>query len=155
MGKIFKNDNEYKSKYYSRKPTEKQLQALQDWNKFTKEVGKKYAIAQKKAVKQIKSGQFDKYQSGTSIATHDAVSLLMDLIAKSDRDDLRENNELMYKLVDYVESLVGEAEAKNMGLLTYQQVTDLYNAWSNQVLTDQGIDPNASIDDIIIKLNPF
>lgn len=155
MAKIFNNDREYKSKYYSRKPTDRQRQALQEWNKFTKDVGKKYAIAQKKAIKQIKSGQYDKYQSGTTIATHDAVSLLMDLIATSDRDDLRENNELMYKLVEYTESLVGEAEAKNMGLLTYQQVTDLYNAWANQSLKDQGIDPDASIDDIIININPF
>lgn len=129
MGKIFKNDGEYKSKYYSRKPTDRQRQALQDWNALVKEVGKQAALAKKKAERGLKSGKIDRYQK-SGVVTHEAVSAVMDLVAEgNDRDRLRDDPNLMYSMVDYSEKLIGESEAERRGLLTYDQLDALLEQW--------------------------
>lgn len=135
MGKIFSNDSEYESKYYgqNRKPTQKQLNALQEWNQLQKQVGREAARAKKKAERGLKSGAIDRYQK-SGVVTHDAVSAVMDLVAVGeDRNDLRDDPDLMYAMVDYSDRLVGESEAESKGLLTYDQLNVLLEQWESEI----------------------
>lgn len=133
MGKIFSNDREYKSTYYSNKPSQKQIEALQQWNQLQKEVGRKVAIGKKRSERELKKGTIRRYQS-SGVATHDAVSAVMDLVAEgSNRDELRDDPNLMYAMVKHSEKLVGESEAKKMGLLTYDQLNELLAQWESEI----------------------
>lgn len=133
MGKIFSNDSEYKSKYYGQKrqPTQKQLNALKEWNELQKQVGREAARAKKRAERALRTQEVTLRQA-SGVPTHDAVKKIMDLVSEgTERNRLRDDPDLMYGLIDYAPRLAHESEASTQNLLTYAQLDSLYNDWES------------------------
>lgn len=140
MGKIFSNDREYKSKYYGsqRKPTQKQLNALQEWNQLQKQVGREAARAKKRSERALKS-QSIKLRQSNNVATHEAVKSIMDLVQEgAERDRLRADSDLMYNLIDYTTQLATESESNTQNLFTYSQVNEMFNKWESALDEQSG-----------------
>lgn len=133
MAQIFSNDSEYKSKYYGARkpPSEKQLNALQEWNELQRQVGREAARAKKRAERELKAEKV-RLRQESGVPTHDAVKKIMDLVSEgTERDKLRNDSDLMYGLIDYSSKLAYESEANAQNLLTYDQLDALYNDWES------------------------
>lgn len=127
MGKIFNNDREYKSQYYDRKPTERQLNALKAWNELQQRVGKKRALNIADAKKTIKVlPSFKKGDSGAD--AHETATKIFDMTNIPDRDTLRADENLLYGLMESPDDVITAAEASDSGYLSYQEMMQLHAA---------------------------
>ena len=131
MGKIFKNDREYKSKYYDRKPTERQLNALKQWNDLQHRVGRERALniaSAKKAVKVLTHFKKGDEVSGRGADAQETARRIFTLTEVSDRDKLRSDENLLYGLMESPEDVITAAEASDSGYLSYQEMMQLHAA---------------------------
>lgn len=127
MGKIFNNDGEYRSQYYDRKPTQRQINALRSWNELQNRVGRERALNIAEAKKTIKIlPSFKKGDGGTD--AQETARRIFTLTAVSDRDELRSNEYLLYGLMESPEDVITAAEASDSGYLSYQEMMQLHAA---------------------------
>lgn len=125
MGKIFNNDREYKSQYYDRKPTERQLNALKAWNELQHRVGRERALNIAEAKKTIKIlPSFKKGDVGTD--AQETARRILSLTEVSDRNTLRSNEYLLYGLMESPEDVITAAEESDSGYLSYQEMMQLH-----------------------------
>lgn len=129
MGKIFKNDSEYKSKYYDRKPTKKQLNALKSWNELQHRVGRERALNISQAKKAIKG--LTPFKKGDEVAGRGAdaqatATKIFELTNAADRDTLRADENLLYGLMESPDEVISAAEASDSGYLSYQEMMELH-----------------------------
>lgn len=131
MGKIFNNEREYKSQYYDRKPTERQLNALKQWNDLQNRVGRKRALNiadAKKAVKVLTPFKKGDEVAGRGADAHATATKIFDMTNIPDRDTLRADENLLYGLMESPDDVITAAEASDSGYLSYQEMMQLHAA---------------------------
>lgn len=137
MGKIFKDNKPYVSKYYSRKPTEKQLEAakanLADWQRLKSSYGmekaKKIAERRRNLKKTMGGHSYDVPKRGT--AAQDRFRAIMDSLNDSDRESIRDyydSNDILEVGTQWLDSdELGEDEY--MDAETAEELLNAYERW--------------------------
>lgn len=128
MGKIFKHDGEYKSKYYDRKPTERQLNALKQWNDLQNRVGRERALNIADAKKAVKILPRFTKDGGGGTDAQETARRIFQMTDAGDRDALRSNEYLLYGLMEAPDDVITAAEASDSGYLSYQELMQLHAA---------------------------